>query len=437
MVNNLRFFQIVQGLIITLAWTSLSSAENIKDAWQKALDHDYRIKSAKESTAAAEENIAAAKSLRMPSLKGEAAYSKIDETPEAEISLPRFPVMDAPLLKDDTVFASNISVSVPIFTSGRISNAIDSAKSAGEAARADESKTIQDIKLQVADAYTSVLRARNAVKVSKSNVETLSAHARDVKNFFDKGLVAKNDVLAVNVALSDARQLALQTENRLDIACSAYNRMLGRPLAQEVIIDDIQPPSSKDTVPEKNYEALLLKAKENRPEIKALSDQANAYEYHAKSIRASAMPQILATGSFNHFDKTPLEEENIWVAGLGLKWDAFDGGVTIHQARAEERKKIATEHRKKDAESMVELQVRQAWLEIRETTKRTEVTRNALSQAEENLKVAKNRYFQEVGSNTEVLDAETLRIKSLTNHNNAVYDSVMADMRLRRAVGDI
>lgn len=109
-------------------------------------------------------------------------------------------------------------------------------------------------------------------------------------------------------------------------------------LAQEVIIDDIQPPSSKDTVPGKNYEALLLKAKENRPEIKALSDQANAYEYQAKSIRASAMPQILATGSFNHFDKTPLEEENIWVAGLGLKWDAFDGGVTIHQARAEERK---------------------------------------------------------------------------------------------------
>lgn len=43
---------------------------------------------------------------------------------------------------------------------------------------------------------------------------------------------------------------------------------------------------------------------------------------------------------------------------------------------------------------MVELQVRQAWLEIRETTKRTEVTMDALSQAEENSRWQKTDIFR-------------------------------------------
>lgn len=437
MTNNLRSLHVIQALIFVFAWSSATDAENLDDAWKKALSNDHRIKSAKEFSAAASENIDAARSLRIPSFGGEASYTKLDENPEAEFAIPHFPVFAAPILKDESVFASKVTLSVPVFTSGRISNAIDSAESAGEAAKADEERTIQDVKLDVATAYTNVLRAGKAVKVAKSNVESLSAHSRDVKAFFDKGLVAKNDLLAVNVALADARQLELQTENRLDIAKAAYNRLIGNKLSNPVELEEISNTDSDAQNPAGDYEDLISRALSKRPEIKALSDQAKAHEYHAKSIRASALPQVLASGSFNHFDKTTLEEENIWAATVGVKWDLFDGGVTLHQARAEERKKMAAEHKKNDAASLVELQIRQAWLEKKETAKRVEVTAEALAQAEENLKVAKKRYAQEIGSNTEVLDAETLRVKSLTNHSNAVYDSVMAEMRLRRATGEI
>lgn len=68
-------------------WASLSWAENVEDVWRKAFHNDYRVKSTKESTASAEENIAAAKYLGRPSLKSEAAYSKIVEISEAEFRL--------------------------------------------------------------------------------------------------------------------------------------------------------------------------------------------------------------------------------------------------------------------------------------------------------------------------------------------------------------
>jgi outer membrane protein TolC len=92
---------------------------------------------------------------------------------------------------------------------------------------------------------------------------------------------------------------------------------------------------------------------------------------------------------------------------------------------------------RKDTASLISLQVRQASLDIDEAYKRIDVTREALSQSEENLKVAKDRYREGVGTNTEVLDAETLRTRSYSNHYNAVYDAVLAGIRLKYVTGEL
>ena len=65
------------------------------------------------------------------------------------------------------------------------------------------------------------------------------------------------------------------------------------------------------------------------------------------------------------------------------------------------------------------------------------MTRAAIVQAEENLRVARSRYLQQRGTNTEVLDAESARIQSYDNYFNALYDAIQADFELRRSVGDI
>ncbi len=427
----------IRAIFCFLIWTSTSFAESLEDAWRISLDHDYRLKAARESVAAAEEGLSAAKSVRMPALKGEATYAQLNKIPEAEINLPHFPTLTAPLLKDDSFLISELTVSIPIFTSGRISHSIDSAAFTVKANQEDAFKTVQDIKLQVAEAYVLVLRALKLLEVTRSNVNSLAAHETDATRMFREGLASKNDVLAVSVALVDARQTTLQVENKVDMAKAAYNRLLRRPLSDDVSLDDLNPAFLTDIDSHQSYDALVGSAMECRSEIKGLANLANAYNASAKSIKATALPQILANGSFYHYDQMILADNNIWEAGLLLRWDIFDGGVIRHKAKAEERKQLAVENQKKETESLIELQVRQAWLDTQETAKRIGVSEQALNQAEENLKVTKNRYIQELGNNTEVLDAETLRIKSRTNYTHAVYDAILADIRLRRAVGNL
>ena len=115
----------------------------------------------------------------------------------------------------------------------------------------------------------------------------------------------------------------------------------------------------------------------------------------------------------------------------------FDGGILRHQAGATEHQAAALQQQREDLASEIRLQVRQAWLDVQETLKRIVVTKNAIVHAEENLTVNRDRYENGLSTNTEVLDAETLRTRSQNNHSNAVYDAVIAVLKLKRATGEL
>ena len=122
---------------------------------------------------------------------------------------------------------------------------------------------------------------------------------------------------------------------------------------------------------------------------------------------------------------------------MGLKWELFNGGSTSHQSAAIARKADALLEIRVDLETKVALEVRQAWLKLHESRERTSVTEQAVVQAEENLRVSKNLYKAGMVTHTEVLDAERLRTMISSNHNNAIYDTAIAGMRLRRSVGEL
>ncbi|MGE5443290.1 MAG: TolC family protein [Ignavibacteriales bacterium] len=168
-----------------------------------------------------------------------------------------------------------------------------------------------------------------------------------------------------------------------------------------------------------------------------MEEQAQALRYQASSVRAENGPQIAVSGGYSFQQNRFIVHENVWSATLGLKWDIFDGGIKRQEAGAIAQKAEALLNLRSDLVSTIALQVRQAWLDVEETHKRIEVAREAVAQAEENLKVANDRYRNWLGTNTEVLDAETLRTRSQSNYYNAVYDAVLATLRLHRVVGNL
>ena len=409
---------------------SEAGVESLEQAWTESLASARKLKAMQEYAESAHEDLLAAKSKRYPSVVAEGGYFWLDERPAAMVGLPGTTGLSVAL--DDEFAAGRVTATLPVFTSGQIRHGIGAGKAGWKAARAETLREVLDLKLSVAKAYVMVLRATRAVRVAGSRVTSLDSHFQTVSNFFAKGLVARNDLLASQVTLADARQGELQARNALDLAATGYNRFLQRPLTHRVSLKDLTPVAVPTEVGE-----LTLRAFRKRPELVVLGEQVEGLREQAKGVRAGAWPSIGLSGSFLHLQTGVLERDHVWVAGVVARWNLLDGGQTRHKARAVDHQATAAAALRSEAMSAISLEVRGACLDVAETTRRMEVTRDAVGQAEENLSVAQDRYRAGTATNTEVLDAETLRVRSLGNHDTAIYDSVLAGIRLQRAIGEL
>ena len=419
------------ALLATFTLGAPLHAESLDQAWQAALAADRRVRAAGRLTQSAEENLAAAQGARLPRLSVEGGYTWLDNAPATVVNFPPFPPQTLPL-GEDQYYSYRGTLSVPLYTSGRLTRGVDAAQAGVHAARQDEARSVLDLKLRVGELYIAVLRAQRGVEVAEKHVQSLDAHAQDVANRFHQGLVAKNDLLAAQVALADARQRAIQAHSALDLARASYNRQLGRALDAPVALDELEPPTA-DADPA----TLTARALQQRPELAGLQAQSASLREQAASERAASQPQVFLSGGYKYEENRYQLNPGIWSAMLGLKWDLFDGGIARHQAGAMLERAEAAQQQRDDLASLIALQVRQATLEVTETRARMAVGREALAQSEENLNVAKSRYRAGLATNTVVLDAETQRTQAYSNYYNALYDAALASLHLRYAVGDL
>jgi outer membrane protein TolC len=234
------------------------------------------------------------------------------------------------------------------------------------------------------------------------------------------------------VALADARQQVFQLRNGLQLAQAAYNRALGRPLTTPVQLTEL-----RDDGHLGDPEQLTQLALSQRPELSGLAAQARALREQSASEQAKRLPQLGLTGGYLYQDNQYLTPNGIAGVAVIGEWNVMDSGRQRNQAAALCEKAEAVSRLVRDAESQIALEVRQRWLDLQTARQRVAVARQTTAQADENLRVARDRYQQQAGTNTEVLDAETLRLQAYTNLYASSYETVLAGLRLRRAVGDL
>ena len=401
-------------------------AETLEEAWDAALAADHTIRAAQKSTESASQKIYEAKAHRFPKFRLSSAYTVLDNTPSSLSNGSEIPV------GEDTSLAYRAGVTVPLYTHFRTKRGIEAAFSNADAARYEEETDRQDIKMKVAEAYVNVLLGISALKVAESQEKNLAAHSVDVKNLYEEGLVAVNDYLASEVALVNAKQQTLQVRNSLDIAKATYNKLLGRLLDHAVKLDQLQTFILTDTL-----DNLTERALKNRTELLVLEKQEKSLQYRALSERAVSGPQVAVNGAYSYNENRYIAHEGVWSATIGLTWDIFDGGISRHKSLATKKQAESITELRRELELAIKLQVNQAWLDMNESRERIKVTKQALDQAEENLRVSRDRYQEGLGTNTEVLDAESLRTTSQVYHIRANNDSALAILRLLRTIGEL
>jgi len=397
-----------------------------------ALLSDGTLAAVRSDRQAAEADQTAAQRQRWPALDLNGTYTQFEHAPNLDIATPAGQ-LQAPIWRNNGYGLAGADVSVPLWTSGKISGAIGVAAAGARGANAQEVRSTADLKLAVVESYVAVFRGRRALIVAESNVASLKAHADDVQVLYDKQAVPQSDVLAAQVALANATQQQLRAANGLRLATAAYNRWVGQPLDRAPVLDE--PAATPGTTTSLPLDQLMAQAVERRPELTAISAQQEGLEQTARSERAQGLPQIVLHAGYNHIDNAILDRENFASIGIGFQWRIFDSGQLQARTSALHSRAHAAELRLADLRSQVRLDTETAYYNREEAAARIHAAAAAVAQAEENVRIARELYANGLGTNNQVLDAETLHVIAVTNRDDARFDAIVAEYRLQRAIG--
>jgi outer membrane protein TolC len=443
-----------------------AKAENLAQAWDLALSVNQRLQAQQLQSAAAGLDVQAARAARLPAVRTTTQDLLLSNSPTIRPGVGSGSAgAGAPGAGVPTQFGflgpgqtnvpfSLTSATLPLYTSGRIRRNIDAANHQLGARRAQEFRAVLDLRLTVAQAYIGVLRARRNLAVARTNIEQLTSFLRDVKNRQAEGLAIRSDELAAEVSLSTARQAEVRARTSLASAWSTYNRYLGRPMNQVVELDELTPaPHAGDwqalaaqavrahaafaSLDERQVNELIQHAWHVRPELADLTEQARSLNAQADATRAAVRPQVGVVGAFVYLGANNLAPQGFGVAAFYLDWTIFDGQGARRRAESLRMQEHAAMAQRCDQAAEIALEVRKRWLELQQAREISVETRVAVAQSEENIRVITERYRQGLSTYTEVLDAESRRVQSLTADYNAHYDEGLALFELKRSVGDL
>ncbi len=298
--------------------------------------------------------------------------------------------------------------------------------------KADIARTKNLVALDFINAYFNLLETARLVEVEQNEVEALQSHQHVARNLYDAGVMTKNDLLQAEVRLSDAQQRLLTLKNQRTFGASKINNILARPLNTAVVPVEITEELPPMSVLEKSWENAL----QQRPEIRIVDHQLKISDLQETAKRSEFLPVFFAEGGYGYTkNQFQLHEDN-WSLVFGLTINLFNGGATRAEvSKIRLRSGQLNEERNRLLDD-IRLEVQRYYLDESNARDNVSATKEAIRQAEENLRIDKVRYEEGVGTATDVLDAISLLTLAERNYYKSLYDMRRAHAGLIYATGE-
>ncbi len=310
-----------------------------------------------------------------------------------------------------------------------------SAKMKVEAGKLDTRRVRNLAAIEFALIYFDVLESEKMVYVSEKEVERLESHLRDARSLYEEGAITKNDLLQAEVRLSDARQRLLSARTGREINASRLNNSLARPLKTKVEVVDVTEIPKEILDIRMDMEKAWKAAETQRAEIQIADATLKSLDLDEEAKKAEFYPKLFVEGAYDYTQNRYATAQGNWAATLGIGINLFSGGKTKAEvAKVRYQKERLIEQRNRLVDD-IRLEVQRYILDSKTARERVLVTKDAVLQAEENLRINRVRYTEGVGTATEVLDAVTLLSIAETNYYRSVYDLGKSEISVLYAIG--
>lgn len=424
---------IISIFILFLALPVLAKEEksnllSLEKSIEVALENNRQIHAAQQALREVSAKVRETRTSFFPQLSSQSTYTRLEEVPSFEIS------GSSTEMGKKEVYDAKASLNQPLYTGGALLYTHRGARAEFSASQGKYDKVRQGLVYNVKEAYFSVLKAQKFVEVSMQEVENIEFHLKVVQDYYEVGLVPRNDLLTAQVELANAKQKLIEARNKLRLAKSSFNIFLGRDLEAEVRIIDVE-----TFEPQKfALKECVVSAYQDRPELREAQANISSGKARIKLAQSGYKPSISLRGDYDWQKGTmdaPDEFEGAWTAMAIADINIWDWGKTHSQVLQAEAGLEALRDSQILLKDAISLEVKEAYLSLNEAQEKVEVMTKAIEQAQENLRIMEERYKVQAATTTDVMDAQTLLTNAMTSYFQALYDCHIAKAGLCKAMG--
>jgi outer membrane protein TolC len=304
------------------------------------------------------------------------------------------------------------------------------------ASKHDVAQARLDAAYNVKSIYFGLLLAQSTYEISKKALERSQELMKIAETKFELGSASRSDVLKAKVSLAQAQLDLLTAENSVKTSQANLSYAIGEPVDQEITVQEFEMSAGESTFEEAYAEAL-----DRNPSYLSALENLRASKYSLRSVRGDYWPRLSVDASKNWSsedlgDTKEFSRNYNAELSTSLSFNIFNRLQTKRQTDVAKANIHTAEYLSSDTRRTVQLEVRESHLNLTEKSKARELSDEKLASAEEDYKLAQEKYTLGAATILDILNAEVSLRTAESDKIQSKYDYYLAVARMQKAIGN-
>lgn len=423
---------------VTLLQAQHSNPISLVDAIQIAKENNTTVQRSHIQKRISESAIREAKNTRLPEVSFNAMYSRLSDLTEYHGGFFTNKETGAPKPGGE-IYDATTKFDMPLYEGNKINNEVKKSKQESEITKIKLEKTENDIQLEVTATFLGIYKMMELQKIIEESIKEEQERLKEVKAFKTYGTVTKNEVLRAELQLSDRELNALTNEKNKKIGLQELKTLLQLPEEEEISIDttgllDIIAPLA-------GYDFYFKQAMQNE-EMRIAGSEIDIKKTELKMVKANNLPRVSFFGNYNlrypNYMLFTLNRPYLYTIGqVGVEASYNLSNLYKNKARVQVAN-LKLELQKNESEMVKNEMVDKVFknhTQYQEILDKLKVTDKALDLANENYRIVKVKYLNQLVLITEIVDADNALLQAKFNKISTRIDAVMKHYELLHTAG--
>ena len=369
----------------------------------------------------------------LPNISASAYQASITENLAALGFTPgRFPGFNSTFIGPFKNFDARLRLQQTVFSLTALRN-YQAGRAGVRVTQMEEQLAREQVATGAALTYLESMRADRSVSAAEADVTLAQALLKLAQDQRDAGIATGVDVIRAETRLAQEEVRLSRAQTDAEEARLRLQRIIGLPLGSAFTLTD---PLRFSTEPLPSIETAVATAEDNRPEVRVAKAEVTVDDYEKRAARDEQLPWLEFLGDYGVSGITPVTSAlPTRRYAIQLNVPIFNGGLTRGRVQVASSREKQAELQLASVRGQVEEDVRLAYSGLRTTAETVRAADLAVTLAERELEMARDRFRAGVGDNIELVTAQTALANARSDQITALALYNGARLNLAAALG--